>query len=247
MLLIQSHKRKKCMDKKSVDLEYELELLEDLYELVVPKFREANDIVVSMLDFPADRPIRLLDLGCGFGHLSSRLLEILPNAKVFGFDNQPAILQRAQKRTQEYGDRFVGLVRDLNESNWLQEMREIDAIVSTFALDYLPPERHRQLIHEAAASLQNGGRWVSCEFFRAKDDRINRVFHDIEVQLVQDKLRQGEVSAEEIDQLSNSSLLRQSHYVVDVAQKLSWLQEAGLKTVDIPWKFLNLAIICAVK
>ncbi|MBN1542636.1 class I SAM-dependent methyltransferase [candidate division KSB1 bacterium] len=225
----------------------ELDLVENLYEYIIPKFREANDIVVSMLDFNAEQSLRIIDLGCGFGNLSARVLQMFPHAVVFGLDDQPAILERARRRLEEFDDRFVAFARDFNDNTWHEGLEQVDAVVSTFTLDYLTEARHRDLIHEAAALLNPGGRWVGCEFFRAKDDRINRVFHDIEVQLVQEKMREGAVTRDEIERLSESTILRRNHYVVDAAQKMHWLQEAGLKTLDIPWKFLNLTILGAVK
>jgi len=225
----------------------EIALLENLFEFIIPKYREAHDIIVSMLDAPGDQEIRIADLGCGFGELSRRILEMLPSAIVFGIDKNLSILQRTREKLKSHADRFLVYDRDLNDSAWFHEIYQLDAVVSSFTLDYLPLARHKELLSEIFSLLNPQGRYVSCEFFKAADERVNRVFHDVEVQYIQNALKKGDVTKEQIDQLSKSTILRQEHYVCTVETKIEWLRTAGFDKIDIPWKFLNLAVISAVK
>ena len=98
-------------------------------------------------------------------------------------------------------------------------------------------------MHEAHDKMPPGGRWVSCEFFRAQDSRINRVFHDLAVSFIHSALKNGDVSSEQLDQLGSSSILRREHHICTVDKKVQWLKECGFVNVDVPWRFLNLAII----
>lgn len=233
-------------DKQKADAS-EIELLENLFEFIVPKFREAHDIMVSMLDFRAGQLIRIVDLGCGFGVLSSRLLELLPKATVFGLDNSLPILNRCCENLASFSDRFISFQRDLNETNWLDSLTPLDAVVSSFTLDYLPYKRHKALIEEAHSLLNKEGRWITCEFFRAEDMRINRIFHDLEIQFIQNAIQSGKISKTQVDMLSNSSILRQKHHVCTVDEKIEWLRKAGYRQVEVPWRFLNLAVTSAIK
>ncbi|MBN1480124.1 methyltransferase domain-containing protein [candidate division KSB1 bacterium] len=225
----------------------EIDLLEKLYPYIIPKYHEAHDILVSMLDFAQTQDIRLADLGCGFGHLTKRIIDTFPSSVVFGIDKQPFILQRAQERLQDRLDQVVFYERNLNNTAWQKDIDHVHAIVSSFTLDYLPRERHQQILDEAYAIIEPGGRWVSCEFFRSEDNRVNRIFHDMEMAFIRSALERGEVTREQIDQLGKSSILRQDHFVVTVAQKMAWLKNSGFKTLEVPWRFLNLAIISAVR
>ncbi len=224
----------------------EIQLLENLFEYIVPKYREAHDIMVSMLDF-SDKPIRIADIGCGFGELSRRLLQIHTSAQVFGLDRNPAILQRARQKLAEFAERFLPLERDLNNVSWSEDLQPLDAIVSSFTLDYLPLDRHKQLLSEAFSLLNPQGRWLSCEFFRASDPRVNRVFHDLEIQFIQKALADELVTKQQIEQLTQSSILRQDHHVCTVDTKVNWLRSAGFDQIEVPWRFLNLAVISAVR
>ena len=232
---------------KPHDSHDEIQLLENLFQYIIPKYKEAHDIMVSMLDFEQTQEVRVADLGCGFGELTQRVMETFPLGVVFALDNQPRLLQRMREKFGDYSDQLVLFERDLNNNAWMHEMEHLNAIVSSFTLDYVTQERHKQIIKEAYGLLDKSGRWVSCEFFRSQDTRVNRVFHDLEMTFIQNAIRNGEVSMEQIDHLSQSFILRQEHHVCTVDEKRQWLQEAGFTSIEVPWRFLNLAVISAVK
>ncbi len=225
----------------------EIDLLESFFEFIIPKFREAHDIMVSMLDFQHAEEIRVADLGCGFGELSKRVLGTFPGAVIFGLDKYPDILSRATEKMITNSFQFIPYNRDLNDPAWYSELTSLHAVISSFTLDYLTFEKHKELINDSYEIIIPQGRWVSCEFFRARDQRINRVFHDIEVALIQNALKTGKVTNEQIELLTQSTVLRQKHYVCEVDQKVKWLKEAGFKNIEIPWRFLNIAVISALR
>jgi tRNA (cmo5U34)-methyltransferase len=232
--------------KKSTTVE-EIQLLEDLYRFIIPKYEEAHGIMVSMLDYPHDREIRVADLGCGFGGLTQKIIEAFPVSAIFCLDANLQILQRMREKLSDCSDQLVIFHRNLESDVWTQDMTHLNAVVSSFTLDYLTPERRKQVVAEAFQLLEPAGRWISCEFYRSPDARVNRIFHDLEIRLIQNALKQGEVTAEQIDQLSTSSILRQQHHIITVDEKKQWLAEAGFKQIDVPWRFLNLAVISGVK
>jgi tRNA (cmo5U34)-methyltransferase len=225
----------------------ELELLERVFPHILPKFQEANDIVVSMLNFETSSEFRIVDLGCGFGELSERLLQVFPGSMVYGVENNSEILSRTSQRLTPFKERFIPVHADMGEMQWSHEVSMADAVVSSFALDYLPPEKHQETIKTAGKVLSRGGQWVSCEFCRALDDRINRLFHDLEISFVQNALQSGLVSQTEFEQLEQSQVLRKPHHVITTRSKMDWLQSCGFHNIDIPWKFLNLTVIGAYR
>ncbi|MDZ7724881.1 MAG: methyltransferase domain-containing protein [candidate division KSB1 bacterium] len=225
----------------------ELSILEQMFQFIIPKYHEAHDIMTSMLDQQSSAELRIADLGSGFGDLSQRMMDLFPNSMVFGIEREPAILQRAMQKLESYSDRFIPENRDLNNNAWMHELERIDAVVSSFTLDYLTTDRHQQVVQEAYDLLSENGRWISCEFFRSQDNRINRVFHDLEMKFIQKAISDGKVSQEQVEQLSQSTILRNPHHVCTVEEKIEWLSRAGFRSVDIPWKFLNLAVVSGVK
>lgn len=225
----------------------ELLLLEELFAFIIPKYREAHDMIIAMLEFEPSQEVRVVDLGCGFGDLTRRIIDTYPLSTVFGIDIEPHILARAKEKLEDSADQFLPIEQDLNNNAWMHDMINIHAVVSSFTLDYLAKKRHQEIIKECYQLLETGGRWVSCEFFRSHDNRVNRVFHDLEITFIQNALKNNEITEQQIDQLGQSTILRKKHNICTVEDKIKWLHETGFKLVDVPWRFLNLAVISAKK
>ncbi len=113
--------------------------------------------VVALL--VGEEPMSVLDVGCGPGSLSVRLLERFPNARVVGVDLDPVLLKIGR---ETYGDearlRFV--TADLADPNWTQKLALDEApaaALSTTALHWLQLEDVTRLYRDLARLLRPGG------------------------------------------------------------------------------------------
>src|SRR5215472_10881303 len=101
----------------------------------------------------------VLDLGCGPGSLSVRLLERLPEATVVAIDADPLTLALGRAAWADLpGLRFADA--DLREPGWSADLalsRQPDAAVSTTALHWLTPQALAAVYGEVAALLRPGG------------------------------------------------------------------------------------------
>jgi SAM-dependent methyltransferase len=113
----------------------------------------------------------VIDLGCGPGSLSVRLLDRLPKATVVGVDADPVTL--ALGRAGYDGIRFEDL--DLRVSGWFDRLsldRKADAVVSTTALHWLYKSKLAALYAElAVAVLRPGGLLLDGDHFQLDPDR----------------------------------------------------------------------------
>ena len=89
---------------------------------------------------PGDRPLRVLDLGCGSGSLCDAVADRFPDAEVVGVDRDP-ILLRLGRETNRHGQRMRLLDLDLTDPGWIRELGQerFDAVVSATALHWLSP------------------------------------------------------------------------------------------------------------
>jgi SAM-dependent methyltransferase len=105
-----------------------------------------------------DDPL-VLDLGCGPGSLSVRLLDRIPGATVIGVDADPLLLTLARAAwAGRPGLRFAG--HDLRDAGWAAALgldRPADAAVSTTALHWLTPDALAAVYAEVATVLRPGG------------------------------------------------------------------------------------------
>jgi hypothetical protein len=91
---------------------------------------------------PEDRPLRVLDLGCGPGSLCDAVADRFPDAEVVGVDRDP-ILLRLGRETNRHGERMRLLDLDLAAPGWVHEVGQerFDAVVSATALHWLNPDK----------------------------------------------------------------------------------------------------------
>jgi SAM-dependent methyltransferase len=126
----------------------------------LPDREERFTALIDAVEEAAGRPDPLvLDLGCGPGSLSARLLDRMPAARVVAIDTDPVLL--ALGRTA-YGDwdglRFADV--DLRSDGWTGALgldRPADTAVSTTALHWLPPEALHVMYARLATVLRPGG------------------------------------------------------------------------------------------
>jgi len=132
----------------------------------MPDREERFTALVDAVAEGAGRPDPLvLDLGCGPGSLSVRLLRQLPGATVVAIDADPVLLAlgRAGVSAQAPAGDGPGIrfeEQDLREPGWAQRLRlprPPDAAVSTTALHWLTQGALASVYAEVAAVLRPGG------------------------------------------------------------------------------------------
>ncbi len=125
---------------------------------------ERFTVLIDAVEAGTARPDPLvLDLGCGPGSLSSRLLDRLPNATIVAIDTDPLLLALAREANAgRTGLRFADL--DLGAPGWAASLgldRPVDAAVSTTALHWLDETSLRAAYAELASVLRPGGLFLN--------------------------------------------------------------------------------------
>ncbi|GAA2611150.1 class I SAM-dependent methyltransferase [Actinomadura fulvescens] len=138
----------------------------------LPDREERFTALVDAVEAGAGRPDPLiLDLGCGPGSLSARLLDRLPEATIVAIDTDPLLLALGEAvHAGRDGLRFVDL--DLRTPGWsaaLRLDRQIDAAVSTTALHWISGPELRTTYAELARLLRPGGLFLNGDNFSVED------------------------------------------------------------------------------
>jgi cyclopropane fatty-acyl-phospholipid synthase-like methyltransferase len=167
---------------------------------------------------------RVLDLGCGNGHLLVLVLSHCPEATGVGLDFSPSMLAQARNRFAE--DDRVALI-DHNMDDPLPELGSFDCIVSSFAIHHCTHERKRELYGELFHLLEPGGVFCNLEHVSSPNQQI----HDRFVEAMG-------MSPEDEDP---------SNKLLDVETQLRWLREVGFEDVDCHWKWRELALLAGRK
>jgi SAM-dependent methyltransferase len=131
----------------------------------VPEREERFAVIADVVAAVAgDRP-RVLDLGCGPGSLSVRLLDRLPGAQVVAVDADPVLLTLGQGAAAGRAG-LSWADADLRDPAWAGRLAgPYDAAVSTTALHWLPASRLPAFYAQLAGLLRPGGVFVDGDHF----------------------------------------------------------------------------------
>jgi len=99
----------------------------------------------------ADKPRRVVDLGCGPGNLTATLTQRWPDAVVEAWDSSPEMVEAARERGV---DAHVGDVRE-----WTPQP-DTDVLVTNATLQWVP--EHSELLVRWAAQL-DAGSWIAMQ------------------------------------------------------------------------------------
>lgn len=100
-----------------------------------------------------------VDLACGPGAISQRLLARFSTARAVAVDIDPVLLALGRGALGTCGDRLRWVEADLMTADLARDLGEsqVDAVLSTTALHWLPPERLVQVYRQLGALVRPGG------------------------------------------------------------------------------------------
>lgn len=115
-------------------------------------------IVELVREVCGDAPL-VLDLACGPGSLTQRILEAIPGASVVAVDLDPLLLAIAKAALGDAEGRVTWVEASLAEPSWLEALggRQVDAAVSTTALHWLDADVLMGLYRQLGAVVREGG------------------------------------------------------------------------------------------
>jgi SAM-dependent methyltransferase len=104
-----------------------------------------------------------LDLGCGPGSLSQRLLERFPRARGIAVDQDPVLLAMGQGALGDVGGRLRWVDTNLGEPAWRERVgvESVDVALSTTALHWLPPAQLVRLYTELGSMSRPDGLFLN--------------------------------------------------------------------------------------
>jgi trans-aconitate methyltransferase len=106
-----------------------------------------------------------VDLACGPGSISERLLARFPKARVVAVDMDPVMLAIGRGALGTVDGRLRWIEADLGSPDWLGELgdTQVDAVLSSTALHWLAPQPLTRLYRELAALLPTGGLFLNAD------------------------------------------------------------------------------------
>jgi tRNA (cmo5U34)-methyltransferase len=165
---------------------------------------------------------RCIDLGTGDGRLLALVRTRYPDAEAIGLDSSAAMLDRAKERFRS-GPKVE--LRDQDLGAPLQDAAAAEVVVSGLAIHTLEDSRKRELFDEVHRLLTPGGVFVNLDLVRSASPRLHERF----------RREIGRVEDDPTDRLAG------------LDEQMDWAREVGFAEVDCHFKWLEMALIVAVK
>jgi tRNA (cmo5U34)-methyltransferase len=174
------------------------------------------------------RPLRVLDVGGGYGALSAEVLEHWPDAQVTLQDYSDAMIAVARKRLARYGARVTYTMADMSEPAWVSHLEgPFDAAVSALAIHNLgEPELIRSVYCDLFSVLRPGGTLFNLDLFFPPGPALVDLYRRDPTRDLNWEVHAGPAGLE-------------SH--------LGWLHDAGFSEVDCVWKDAEQALLWGLR
>ncbi|MFB7645248.1 class I SAM-dependent methyltransferase [Streptomyces sp. NPDC056084] len=130
----------------------------------MPDREERFRVMLDMVEACVGLAPRVLDLACGTGSITDRLLQRFPDAVSTGVDLDPALLAIAEGTFA--GDGRVGFVSaDLKDPHWVSLLPydSYDAVLTATALHWLHAEPLAALYGQISGLVRDGGVFMNAD------------------------------------------------------------------------------------
>ena len=148
-------------------------------EWYLPDREERFRVMLDMVEALVGPEPRVLDLACGTGSISDRVLARLPKATTVGVDRDPALLALARGHFD--GDaRAEFVTADLSAPDWTDALPDgpYDAVLTATALHWMLTDPLRELYGQVAGLVREGGVFMNADHMPDESTpRINAAVH----------------------------------------------------------------------
>src|ERR1044071_7750037 len=90
----------------------------DRQDARLPHRKEAFEVMAQTIPYPKTAPIRILDVGAGYGGLTRFLLESFPRATAVCQDTSKEMAELAGERMADLKGRFKYVLSDFTKADW---------------------------------------------------------------------------------------------------------------------------------
>ena len=198
---------------------------------------DQRGVVLAVVE--AHAPSRFLDLGCGPGAMTRRMVHMGPETAVTCLDSSDVMVERSRGAMDGHAGACQFVVADLMD-DWTDEVGRFDCVTALNVIHHLEDVDKRAVFERVAQVLEPGGLFLLndrvaiepglMDFTLALWNRVRRI-HD---------------HPPLPDDYDHDTYLAENAMGGDVPgrldEQLVWLGEAGFQPVTCFWKYANRAV-----
>lgn len=211
---------------------------------LLPRYDEMLGAIARSLPSTTNR---ILELGCGTGELSLKVLNRCPSAQVIAVDYSPRMIQFAKRKIEVagYADRWTGIEADFGD--WANNPTSVgigtgfDDCVSSLAIHHLSDEMKLKLFQRICSSLACNSWFWNADPILPESPALAEIYQAARQEWA---AQQGTTLAEIRARLATTTTHGYSSQdqLATLSAHLQMLTASGFDIVAVPWKYYGLAV-----
>lgn len=209
---------------------------------LMPRYEEILDVLARCTPPSAQR---ILDLGCGTGETSLKILDRCRDVEVIAIDYSPRMLAFASQKIDKagYSKRCKFIQADFGD--WANKKLSLpegfDICISSFAIHHLTDDMKLKLFQQIRKSLKPGGSFWNADRVLPESPALKEVYQEMREHWAQ---TQGTTLAAVRAKFGTN--ISQGYSGPDrfatLYAHLQMLTTAGFTSVAVPWKYYGMAV-----
>ncbi len=215
------------------------EAAEDYDEIIRKTLVDYDDMIEALINaIPSQESPRVLDLGCGTGNITKKLLERFSDARVTCLDISEVMIEKAKVKLADY-DNIEYVIGDFTIIDIIDNY---DAIISSLALHHIPTiDEKREMYQHIFDALNTDGVFYNADVIKANSEYNQQLNERISNQYMID---QG-VSTDIMD--NHKQKQEDNDVPITLVEHLKLLEDVGFKNIDVIWKHYSNAVYGGTK
>ncbi len=202
----------------------------------IPCYNEMLEALINAI--PDDKEeLKILDLGCGTGNITQKVLERFPHARVTCLDLSENMIEIAKYKLSEYEIEYI--VGDFTE---VELTKKYDAIVSSLALHHIPNDEEKEKMYKSIyEALENRGVFYNADVIKANSQYNEKLNSQISVR----DMKENGVTEKEITEHKGK---RDANDIpTTLYNHIKMLDNVGFREIDVIWKYYSNAVYGGTK
>jgi tRNA (cmo5U34)-methyltransferase len=216
---------------------------------LLPRYDEMLEVITRCVPSTSKR---ILELGCGTGELTLKILKRCPDAEITVLDYSPRMISFAREKVASsgYEERWLGQEADFGD--WATHPdkfnigADFDACISSLAIHHLTDEMKQHLFTRIYESLSASGCFWNADPILPEAPTLAEVYKAAREEWVtQQPTTMADVCARR--GTSSSYGYSSQDQLATLETHLQMLTQAGFSTVAVPWKYYGLVVFGGMK
>lgn len=221
------------MDRIKKHFEEEAKEFNQNIRRLIPYYDQMIEAMIDVLSFDKDKPIKVIDLGCGTGTIANAIKKRFPCAKITCLDFSKNMIEMAKIKLENYTD-IIYKVQNLYDYPFDEKY---DIIISSLALHHMITNEDKKNLYKRIYNALNiHGVFYNLDVVLGSNDYIQNIYMDKWKTFMYSTCPPKEVD----------DIWIPKYYEEDSPAKLinhiKWLEDIGFQDIDVIVKYFNYSV-----